>query len=91
MDESTRSSCSPAGKAANSPTTSSANRVSGHHTTPDANKSATALTRAILSLPLVGVYSATGIPIALSSKINGVPAALASTIKASGFASMYIS
>ena len=58
---------------------------------PEAKISATALTLAILSLPLLGVYSDTGIPILLSSNINGVPAAFASTINASGSYSWYIS
>ena len=89
--ESTKSSCSPAGNAANSSITSSANLLSGAQTIPDANRSATALTLAILSLPLLGVYSDTGIPICLNSNINGIPAALPSTIKASGCHSLYIS
>ena len=51
---------------------------------PDANRSDTALTLEILSFPLLGVYSDTGMPIALSSNIRGVPAAFASTMQASG-------
>ena len=72
------------GNPANSSITSSAHRVAGDHTIPEANKSDTALTLDILSFPRLGVYSCTGIPIALNSNIKGVPAAFASTIHASG-------
>ena len=82
--ESTKSSCSPDGKLATSSTNSSAQLVAGTHTLPDANKSATAFRRAILSLPLLGTYSWTGMPICRSSKTSGAPDALASTIRQSG-------
>ena len=64
--------------------TSSAHRFLGAQTLPEANKSVTEFIRAILSLPLVGVNSDTGMPILRNSKIKGLPAAFASTIKTSG-------
>ena len=81
---STRSSWVPTGKAANSSMTSSAQFLFGAQTMPEANRSLTALTLAILSLPLDGVNSLTGMPICRNSKISGEPAAFASTMQASG-------
>ena len=81
---STKSSFLPDGNEATSSITSSAHRVDGAHTFPEANMSDTAFSRDILSCPREGVNSWTGMPIRLNSYISGAPDAFFSIITPSG-------